>query len=46
MYLGGGGGVIKLFSSGSNEVGLGGCIKFAARCQKMVSVDLIIMRLI
>ena len=37
MYLEGGG--IKLFSSGSNEVGLGGCIEFAARCQKMVSID-------
>ena len=39
MYFGGGGG-IKLFSSGSNEVGLGGgCIEFAARCQKMVSIN-------
>ena len=38
MYFGG----IRLFSSGSNEVwlGQGGCIKFVARCQQMVNIDL------
>ena len=41
MYFFFWGGGIKLFSSDSNEVGLGGvgCIELAARCQKMVSID-------